>query len=210
MRLSVALAIALLVALTFAAHSARADGDPASDVLATQAIFIPRDAGLAPAVAQRLEAVVMAAAAGGYPIRVALIASPSDLGSVSGLWQHPTAYASYLGEELSLIYHGAILVVMPGGVGFQTRAGTPAASAQQGAGGRHLAATALRAVERLAAAHGHALRVGATGSPAVRASASDPGQWIVFVVGLWLIGVSWWASLRARPLRWRRDGTSSA
>jgi len=129
-RLRLAFAGALLLALLgIATPSARADGDPASDVLATQDTFIPRDAALEPAAQRQLEATVAAAAASGYPIRVALIASPSDLGSVSALWQRPAAYARYLGEELSLLYHGAILVVMPGGVGFQARAGIVAASA---------------------------------------------------------------------------------
>ncbi len=207
-RLRLALAGALLLALLgIATPSARADGDPASDVLATQDTFIPRDAALAPAAQRQLEATVAAAAAGGYPIRVALIASPSDLGSVSALWQRPAAYARYLGEELSLLYHGAILVVMPGGVGFQARAGIVAASAAPAVGapgGRaHLAVTAVEGVKRLVVASGRSLRFGSLRKPAARAN-PDPAQWIAFVVGLWLIGLSWWASLRARPLRLRQ------
>ncbi len=58
-----------------------------------------------------------AAAKSGYPLRVAVIASPADLGSVTPLWRQPQAYAGFLGEELSLLYKGTLLVVMPDGFG---------------------------------------------------------------------------------------------
>jgi hypothetical protein len=48
---------------------------------------------------------------------VALIASPSDLGSVTALWRRPQSYADCLGQELSLVYGGPVLVVMPDGYG---------------------------------------------------------------------------------------------
>jgi hypothetical protein len=190
-----------------AAPSAGADGDPASDVLVTQATFVPRDAGASASVQQRLEAALAFAAAHGAPIRVALIATSSDLGSVTALWQRPAAYASYLAEELSLLYRGAVLVVMPGGFGFhagaQWRTGAAAALATlrpaQRAG--QLAPVALRAVRALAGADGHPLVVGGPAPQPISASSHDAGPWIAFVVGLWLIGLSWWASLRARPLR---------
>ncbi len=137
----------------------------------------------------------------------ALIASPSDLGSVSVLWQRPAAYARYLGEELSLLYHGAILVVMPGGVGFQARAGIVAARAapvvSRAGGGAHLAVMAVEVVKQLVVASGRSLRFGSSSKPATSTNA-DPAQWIAFIVGLWLIGLAWWASLRARPLRWQQ------
>lgn len=196
---------ALLVAsLAWAAVSARADGDPASDVLATQSTFIPRDGGLSSPAQRHLEAVVAAAGTSGFPIRVALIARPSDLGSVSALWQQPAAYARYLGEELSLLYRGAILVVMPAGVGFQARAGAGTGVLLEGprTGDARLARIAGRVVERLAAAAGHPLDVGAQSAPATHRSPADPAPWIAFIVGLWLVCLCWWASLRARPPRW--------
>ena len=54
----------------------------------------------------------------GFPIRVAIIASRSDLGAITGLWLKPRAYARFLGLELSLAYTGRLLVVMPNGFGF--------------------------------------------------------------------------------------------
>ena len=62
---------------------ARADGDPASDYLLTRSTFVPPDLGISAADAARLSTTVALAQARGYPIRVALIGSAYDLGSVS-------------------------------------------------------------------------------------------------------------------------------
>lgn len=208
MRARAALIAALAAgALGGAAASASADGDPASDVLVTQATFVPRDAGVPASAQQLLDTVVASAQARGAPIRVALIATPSDLGSVTALWQHPVAYASYLAEELSLLYRGAILVVMPGGFGFHAGAGwrsaVPAAlgAVKPAQRGSRLAQAALQAVRALESADGHTLVVETPGRAATHTSSPDPAPWIAFVVGLWLIALSWWASLRARPPR---------
>jgi hypothetical protein len=97
---------------------ARADGDPASDVLVNQSLFLPADAA-APVPAQlRLVSVLDAARRAGLPIRVAIISSRSDMGSVSALWDQPRAYTRSLGFELSLTGRERLLVVMPNGVGF--------------------------------------------------------------------------------------------
>ncbi|HXB65938.1 MAG TPA: SCO family protein [Solirubrobacteraceae bacterium] len=120
----VALALALaLAALAVAAGAllparARADGDPASDVLLTQSVFLPADSGLPAAQSNQLQALVREAAKDGYPIRVAVIPESYDLGSVTALWDKPSTYASFLGIELSLTYRGPLLVAMPDGWGF--------------------------------------------------------------------------------------------
>jgi len=117
--------IAVLVSATFLwlaliafPTAARADGDPASDVLATQPLFLPHDAGIPTAQQVQLGELLQAAARNGYQIRVAVIASRSDLGSVTELWRQPQAYARFLDHELSLVYHGPLLVAMPGGFGY--------------------------------------------------------------------------------------------
>ena len=46
-----------------------------------------------------------------------MIASPTDLGSVTELWRQPQNYARFLAQELSLLYRGPLLVVMPNGYG---------------------------------------------------------------------------------------------
>jgi hypothetical protein len=107
-------------------RSALANGDPASDVLATKDVFVPGEfnsappTGLLPSnrVAQ-LRALVADSRAHGYRIKLALISAPSDLGLVYQLWHQPGRYASFLGQELRAFwnYRGRLLVVMPNGYG---------------------------------------------------------------------------------------------
>lgn len=188
------------------AGSARADGDPASDVLATQALFLPQDAGIPTPRQVQLAGLMQAASRSGYPIRVALIASATDLGSITELWRQPSAYARFLGEELSLTYHGVLLVVMPNGFGVYDQGRSTAGLQTALAGvtiypiGARLGATTLTAVQRIAAAAGHPLAIPPT--RAVGASGSvEIVPWIVFAAGLVLIALAWTASVRARPLR---------
>jgi hypothetical protein len=96
---------------------ARADGDPASDVLATQPLFQPQDAGLTAPGQTRLQAELEAVQQGGVPLRMAVIASTTDLGSVTALGREPEAYARFLDQELGLVYRGPVIVVMPNGLG---------------------------------------------------------------------------------------------
>jgi hypothetical protein len=206
-------AVALLAMLALAGASAptaaRADGDPASDVLATQPLFLPQDAAASPGQLAQLTSALQQAAGSGYPIRVALIASATDLGSVTALWKHPDNYARFLGQELSLVYHGPLLVVMPNGFGLYNAG--PAASAalsgtratEQGAG---LAGTALTAIQRLAAAAGQPIRIPPPAASGAGGRSSDTLPTVVFALGAALIALVWTASLRAQPLRLHRRG----
>jgi hypothetical protein len=201
----------------WSASFARADGDPASDVLATQALFLPQDADVTAEHQAQLGALVSSAQRSGYPIRVALIASPTDLGSVAELWREPQSYAAFLGQELSLIYRGQLVVIMPDGFGVY-RQGHPIgaqraalASLQPPGSGDQLATAGLAAVARLAAAAGHVLAVPHAAPVPGAGSGSGSGSsdvlpWIVFVLGASLIALAWAASLRARPLRGARVG----
>ena len=111
-----ALAVTILALLAGALpHAARADGDPASDVLLAQPLYLPQDASVPPAEQTQLASLLAAAHQAGYDVRVALIAQPADLGSITALWRQPQNYARFLGQELSLNYTGALLVVMPTG-----------------------------------------------------------------------------------------------
>jgi hypothetical protein len=206
------LASAVVVALAVGSVpcSARADGDPASDVLVTQTLFLPFDAGISARQQAQLAALMQAAARRGYQLRVALIASPTDLGSVTELWRRPQSYAEFLGEELSLVYRGTLLVIMPNGFGLYRLDGPLAGARSALAGvsapgtGAGLGASALAAIRRLAAAAGHPLPL----LNAPTAVASTPGSpralpWIVFAVGGLLVAVAWALSLRAQPLNAR-------
>jgi hypothetical protein len=201
----------VVLSLAWSAGPVRADGDPASDVLATQTLFLPQDAGVPATQQARLGAELRAAGRNGYPIRVAIIASAADLGSVTALWRQPENYARFLGLELPLVYKGPLLVVMPNGLGTY-RLGPYAATAQSALGdirARGLGATALDAIQRLAAASGHTLPATRI-TPPSKPTTSDPASWIVFAIGSALIALAWTASLRSRPPRlrgsWSRSG----
>jgi hypothetical protein len=194
--------MAVVLGFGLRAGIARADGDPASDVLATQSLFLPQDAAPAAAGQAQLSELLHEAAASGLPIRVAVIASSSDLGSVTALWRQPQNYARFLAAELDLVYRGPLLVVMPEGYGL---AGDPSArSALAGlpAPAHDLVAATLAAVVRVARAGGHRLVVPG-GAPAARGAASDVTPWLVFAAGWVVVLLAWGASLRARPPSFR-------
>jgi hypothetical protein len=113
-RLLLVVATAALVAVP----AAQADGDPASDYLLSQPLFNPPDSGVPAAYASQLTSVLESAKRDGYEIRVALIPTRYDLGSVGVLDKKPKQYARFLGQELSFVYMGRLLVVMPNGLGY--------------------------------------------------------------------------------------------
>jgi hypothetical protein len=212
---SVAAASILVVALAagWVPGSARADGDPASDVLVTQTLFLPWDAGVAATQQAQLTALLSEAERDGYPLRVALIASSADLGSVSELWRRPQSYADFLGDELSLVYRGTLLVIMPDGFGVYRLNGSlgPEQAALAGIGpavaGASLGAAALLAVQHVAAAAGYPLSVPRDArAPTAVSGSPDAIAWIVFAIGGALIALAWASSLRAQPLRLRLRG----
>jgi hypothetical protein len=111
-----ALVVAAVAAL-LAVPAARANGDPASDVLLVQKVFFPVDAPLPDSDREALQKTVDEANARGYPIRVALIPFTSDLGTAVSLWRHPQDYAKFLGSELAFVYRKRLLIVQPSGFG---------------------------------------------------------------------------------------------
>jgi hypothetical protein len=208
-----------------AAPAALADGDPASDVLVQSQLFNPVDSGISPASQARLEAVLRASARAGFPIRVAMIASQSDLGTATALWRDPKNYAQYLWIELSQLYGGQVLVVMPNGFGlYGTRSGsravTPAELRVRAAApgpGQQLARAALSAVPLLARAAGHPIPPSALaaadhtstlGEKAGVGTGLSPSVVIALVVGTLLIAAAWTWSLRERPLQMGRRASS--
>jgi hypothetical protein len=187
--------------------SARADGDPASDVLSSQALFVPQDGGLSATQQAQLAALVAAARANGYDLRVAVIARSADLGSVTALWRQPANYARFLGQEIALVAHGPLLVVMPNGYGYTPTPGARAATPALGglaAAGPALGAGAITAVRRLAASAGHPLPLMAVGAPSPGPTGGGAVvAWGVFGLGWLAIVAAWGVSLRVRPARWR-------
>lgn len=96
--------------------SAHADGDPASDMLVMQNVFLPY-AQPSRAASAALTTEVAAAYAAGFRVKVALVATKVDLGAIPSLFGKPAQYAAFLGRELGGFYGGPLLVVMPSGYG---------------------------------------------------------------------------------------------
>jgi hypothetical protein len=190
--------------LALAPGWALADGDPASDVLASQSLFVPADGGFRQSEAAQLSGLLAAAQHAGVPIRVALISTPADLGSVGALWRKPQPYAQFLGQELSQVFRGTVVVVMPNGVGtyVTTKPGRDvvAVNAPRASPMR----TAIMTVQTLANHAGHRLPLPAAALQRGSASALgsvDLGSWLALAAGAALIAAAWTASLRARPAR---------
>jgi hypothetical protein len=153
-RLGVAAVVGLAAAL--AASAALADGDPASDVLVGSNVYFPSPPPT-PAAQARLAQSVQAVVAKGDRVKVAVIATRSDLGAIPSLFGKPQAYAKFLGLELRFVYSGALLIAMPQGFGFYNggRATTKATETLHGipiASGTPdgLSRAAAAAVDRLA------------------------------------------------------------
>jgi hypothetical protein len=156
-------AIALTVAIAAIGASpstpAVADADPASDVLAIQDVFLPYTAPRKQG-AEALGAAVDRIYANGYRIKVAVIASAIDLGALGGIfWNQPGHYAKFLGNELSFLFVGPLLIVMPVGFGIYDGGRSTAAEKRvlaglsvPGPGSDPLTDAATTAVGRLLAA----------------------------------------------------------
>jgi len=159
--LAVVLALLAVCALgVLSPAAALADGDPGSDVLVYQNVFVASDANISIAQQVELGDLLTSAQRSGFTIRVAIIATPADLGAITQLWGKPTSYASFLGIELSLAYAQRLLVVMPDGFGFNWQGHSTAAAYKVlgkvavKPGGSGLATSAETAVRALAAASG--------------------------------------------------------
>ena len=146
-----------------------ADGDPASDTLLIANVFYPYVPPTSPALQRLLNGATAAAARERTPVRVALIASPTDLGLISVLFGKPQEYADFLDREISFTTEQPLLVVMHDGYGTQglsaaARAAVLALPMPAGDTSDDLAVAALTAVRRIAAANGHPLAVLTTSS----------------------------------------------
>jgi hypothetical protein len=168
-------ALVIVAACLWAPATARANGDPASDYLLAQNVFLPFTAKIDNNEVQRLNALLRESHTADFPIRVALILSPSDLGTAFSLFGKPQKYAAFLGLELSFVYRNRLLVVMPNGYGYTVKGDPdPKASAvlkklpSPGRNATKEVQAAIVAVQQLAASEGHRLVVPEGGSSAGR------------------------------------------
>jgi hypothetical protein len=155
------LLVTVLVVLA-AAPRAAADGDPASDVLYLKNVYLPYPAPSA-AAGHALQQAVAQTYAKRFRVKVAVIATAADLGSVPELFNKPTQYAKFLGTELRSFYVGPLLIAMPAGFGIYDGGRSTAAEERVLAAITtraadpddltHLAATAVRRLLAAAALH---------------------------------------------------------
>jgi hypothetical protein len=213
------LACALLAGI--ATRPARADGDPASDYLVSQQAFLSYDAKIPRALQHKLLAAVASANKHGFPIKVALIWTSYDLGSVPQLFGKPKTYARFLDAEDSKCWWGAgcgagrfktttrLLVVMPNGLGFAQWKHNPSAGYRTLAGIKvtrtpaGLATAATTAVIKLAAGAG--VKVSTSGGSTQTGDSSGDGtsrtEIIVAVVVALLLGAAARLLIRRRAAR---------
>jgi hypothetical protein len=180
-----AIIVTVLAALALTPAKSLADGDPASDVLLGEDVFYPYTPPVSAPVQKTLNAETAAARHAGLPIKVALIASPVDLGVIPSLFGKPQKYADFLDQEISFQGKQVLLVVMAAGYGAQgvgAAAEGALASLPKPAGptSNDLAQAARTAVVKLARS-GHPLK-GGPGAPSSSAGSSSTNTILLIVL----------------------------
>jgi hypothetical protein len=201
-----------VLATTFAPERAKADGDPASDMLLAQSVFYPFSPAVAAGLQKTLNAEAAAANRAHFPLKVALIDSPVDLGAIPTLFGKPQQYASFLDQEISFANtKDLLLVVMPAGygvAGLTPRASEAAASLPKPAGRQSddLARAAFEAIPKLAAAAGHPIGAVSGASGTSKTSGGGGGANLAGVAALAagavvVAGVVMWLRRRRAQIR---------
>lgn len=180
--------LAALLLLAAAAPGALADGDPASDVLLGEPVFYPYTPPVPASVQRQLNGAAAAAAKAHLPVKVALIASPIDLGVIPALFNQPQKYADFLDQEISFQKRQPLLVVMPAGYGVQAvpaaaKAAVASLPKPSGKTSSDLAQAAITAVAAMARATGHPIAT-AGGSGAGAGSGSGSGSSVTLIVAV--------------------------
>ncbi len=202
LRALLSLLAAALLALSLA-PVALADGDPASDVLLGENVFYPYSPQVSPALQKTLNAETAAAKKAGFPLKVALIAGPVDLGVIPDLFNKPQKYADFLDQEISFQTKQPLLVVMPAGygvagVGSAATAMLGSIPKPKGSHSNDLAQAATVAVAKLAKASGHPIST--PGSSSSGGISSTTIILIVLIVAAVAVGGALAATtLRRRP-----------
>ena len=197
----------LALGLSASAPGARADGDPASDILLVNSLYTPVAQKISPPVLKQLQDTIRSADASGFKIRVALILDRTDLGAVPQLLGHPREYVHLLSGELVYGWTGALIAVEPSGIG--VRNVKPLAPAQRLVDGIEvakpassdgLARAAITAIRKLAVANGHTLAKPAA-APSTSSSSSSSTPLLAIggaVIGVVVLLIAGWLVLRRR------------
>jgi hypothetical protein len=198
------LATVVLLAALAAAPPAHADGDPASDVLLLQDVYSPYQPPIPKPVLDALTSTTKQLRKAGFPLKVAVIASKTDLGTVPQFLGRPQPYAQFLESEIKFNKAKPLLVVMEAGYGtaeVPPNIAKSVADLDKPSSGSAdaLGRSAIDAVLRIASAAGHPLP-----KPKLPAAASGGGGGgtspaIIFGVPVLLLALGGGlAALRAR------------
>jgi hypothetical protein len=162
-------ALLAVLVLVWTPAVARANGDPASDFLLVQSVFLPFNAKVDAKSTERLANTIREADKRNFRIKVAVIGTRYDLGTAFSLYNKAQRYAEFLGLELSFQYRDRLLVVMPNGYGYSINGKSDPAGIRAlkgpppGTDATKQVEAATTAIRRLAAAQGIVLPADASG-----------------------------------------------
>jgi hypothetical protein len=205
MRAATAACALVLLAATLLATSAPralADADPPSDVLLLQNVYYPYPPKVSPQLQGQLDEVTARARRAGFPIKVALVASPADLGAIGQYFGHVTTYASFLQREIAYLRPQPTLAVMPDGYGTDKTGPQGPAIVSRLPPPRtvdNMARGAITAVEQLAAANGHPIKTDGLGGQTANHHPGTPAVVLFAPVLLLALVVAASSLLRRRP-----------
>ena len=168
-------ALIALAVLSLLPAAASADGDPASDVLLAQDVYYPYAPKASPQMSKALNGLLVRVRRAGYPMKVALIQTPADLGAYPNLFGDTQSYANLLAKEIAFNSRPHLLTVMPTGfggdnLGANVNAALTGIKIDEAAKSDGLTQAALAAVARIATANGHPTPVPPEASAALSAS----------------------------------------
>jgi hypothetical protein len=152
--------LAVAAAFALMPSPARADGDPASDVLLLQDVYLPYAPGVPAPLGKTITNLLKTTRKAGFPLKVAVIADRKDLGAVPQFFGKPQSYAPFLQSEIAFNSKRPLLVVMPTGYGAAalpagSETGLQGLAPPKSAGGEDLGRSAVAAIVKLSAAAGH-------------------------------------------------------
>jgi hypothetical protein len=152
--------LAVVAALAIAPPAAQADGDPASDVLLLQDVYLPYAPGVPGPLARTITSLLKTTRKAGFPLKVAIVADAKDLGAVPQFFGKPQQYAPFLQSEIAFNSKRPLLVVMPAGYGAAalpkgSETGLQGLDPPKSANGDDLGRSAIAAIVKLSASAGH-------------------------------------------------------
>jgi hypothetical protein len=152
--------LAVVAALAIAPPAAEADGDPASDVLLLQDVYLPYSPGVPGPLARTITNLLKTTRKAGFPLKVAIVADAKDLGAVPQFFGKPQQYAPFLQSEIAFNSKRPLLVVMAAGYGAAalpkgSETGLQGLDPPKSANGDDLGRAAIAAIVKLSAAAGH-------------------------------------------------------